>query len=1193
MTSLVLSNNGLSGTLPSTMINVFSSNARVVDLRLNYMSCCGVGALQGNLFSGSVGYGSYNLSAPRLPSGVKFSSTLQPVQQIFSSSQLNGAMLNLGNSSYPGLSCPYLLPTSAADTPSNFLSWLIDPEYYLFEGCQCSNGLTMVIKSVMGLSVPQCISQSSAQTGWWIRLYWIFIILGVALIALILFVLYHALNGHRPKVIQNILDTQKRSKGPPTSGMISIVTTDIEGFSDLMKSSPDLMMPALLIHNNLIQKAKFANFGYTIEQEGDAYSIVFEKSSDAVKFCLQAQLLLAKQKWPKGLFRQSELRTYIKETSKVTRMAQGVRGATSRVFATVESWMGGKSGSPGSPSYGGRRPNTAEDNEDLRTPGSYANSEMTEHDDPRDEDGPQKSGNSASSSKGAPSEMGFHSSFASSAGGLLADRNFSDRIRLVGSAIINGLPGGSPQDSFTSEVAPSLGPSVKGEERGSLSMITARLMICMETDHSLIIHHAGLKVRMGIATGILPQGRSPAGSHILEQAKVVGDAGAGGQVLMCSTTFSQVKDLTEEFGCVTEAGLRREMMEQRNPFTSLWRWLTRAEDVNRGNEAVLLDMGQFMYCKDDNDVPSMMTAADLAEAKEEATSATSGKLKGPVEEPVSVATIARTLSRSFSAGNKIAPAPTLAATAKARKLLRLYQILSPSLVERGRLFGSKLALKDEWVKIDSSYFDAPGTLNAALSPTDQVLSTTPGASSGMPFIGMVFCLVEGGKGYASKHRADASVVHQELVAIIKSTLRQIPQGYFVRSQDGDLKYLIAFSTSEAALFWCISMQMVSMYHKWPSSAHKQWPEEYGENGELLFRGPRLKMGMCEGYANSVLPDHLGRADYHGSSINQAARFMDAAAHGGQVACLESTVTRVAEEWRRISCDFFDGEDGYPVQPLGGGGGSDDDSEDADDASYAPEECRSAIFVPIPKSTSIDDLADEADSPARLAPEASTSLLNRGRVNSMEVEASPASSQKSIRFREKASFKIIDDGPLDLNSSFKPAPSKSRFALLDEAGDPTLGRAGSSGVLKPRAKFGAVDVDSGIVPSMSPRMEGLTASLISMNSNDPYSDLGPTASSHGLSPQGPLNASLQRPSILKHSSIHDRLGQKPGGEVLPIRRTSSGNGMLKMPMWQMPDFDSMVNGNQIEVTVVRVGQFKFKVGHTSPHFHPNPNTLSTL
>lgn len=42
------------------------------------------------------------------------------------------------------------------------------------------------------------------------------------------------------------------------------------------------------------------------------------------------------------------------------------------------------------------------------------------------------------------------------------------------------------------------------------------------------------------------------------------------------------------------------------------------------------------------------------------------------------------------------------------------------------------------------------------------------------------------------------------------------------------------------------------------------------------------MGVCEGAPRTIMPDHLGRADYHGSSINQAARYMDAAAHGGMV-----------------------------------------------------------------------------------------------------------------------------------------------------------------------------------------------------------------------------------------------------------------------------------------------------------------------
>jgi hypothetical protein len=42
------------------------------------------------------------------------------------------------------------------------------------------------------------------------------------------------------------------------------------------------------------------------------------------------------------------------------------------------------------------------------------------------------------------------------------------------------------------------------------------------------------------------------------------------------------------------------------------------------------------------------------------------------------------------------------------------------------------------------------------------------------------------------------------------------------------------------------------------------------------------MGVCEGPPKTIIPEHWGRADYHGESINQSARYMDAGAHGGQV-----------------------------------------------------------------------------------------------------------------------------------------------------------------------------------------------------------------------------------------------------------------------------------------------------------------------
>ena len=46
--------------------------------------------------------------------------------------------LNLGNSSYPGMSCPYLRRDSDPDEQYYLLNWYLDPEYFLYEGCQCA-----------------------------------------------------------------------------------------------------------------------------------------------------------------------------------------------------------------------------------------------------------------------------------------------------------------------------------------------------------------------------------------------------------------------------------------------------------------------------------------------------------------------------------------------------------------------------------------------------------------------------------------------------------------------------------------------------------------------------------------------------------------------------------------------------------------------------------------------------------------------------------------------------------------------------------------------------------------------------------------------------------------------------------------------------------------------------------------------
>ena len=61
--------------------------------------------------------------------------------------------------------------------------------------------------------------------------------------------------------------------------------------------------------------------------------------------------------------------------------------------------------------------------------------------------------------------------------------------------------------------------------------------------------------------------------------------------------------------------------------------------------------------------------------------------------------------------------------------LRIFQILSPNMVWRGRVFGTFLALKpDDWKPVDASYFDAPGVkqCGAELYPDEaDVLTRVP------------------------------------------------------------------------------------------------------------------------------------------------------------------------------------------------------------------------------------------------------------------------------------------------------------------------------------------------------------------------------------------------------------------------------------------------------------------------------------
>eukprot|EP00877_Chromochloris_zofingiensis_P010007 jgi/Chrzof1/525/Cz01g19010.t1 len=427
------------------------------------------------------------------------------------------------------------------------------------------------------------------------------------------------------------------------------------------------------------------------------------------------------------------------------------------------------------------------------------------------------------------------------------------------------------------------------------------------TDDQPLFH--GLRVRMGIATGVVPD-TSTKSSQLYELAKGVCDAGNGGQILMDVVTFQKIKERVHELGAWDANGLNyRRLSLRKSVMDTLC-----CRHVPDGREALVLDMGEYEHATVRNGT-QQRSSAGVKPLCPRSSSAPCATWRSP-------ATAAFNLGSSLERANWTGPATPDNNTTTS---VRLIQIIAPALLGRARVFGNRLSLNEDWVCVDKPYFDAPGSYEAMAIFCDSYQSfsnssfkSRQGSSEDMgvrdlgtacklsslhtptpiPNITMVFTSVEGVKGFRRRTHQRMWGIHVPLSSLMKAALKYTPGGYWCRQQEGDLQYMVVFSTPYAALEWCLLVQEASMYVQWPAALLSQKPfaAEYDAAGDLVFRGPRLKMGVCEGQPNSILPDHLGRADYHGACINQAARYMDAAAHGGQVVCELDLQQRVFAKW---------------------------------------------------------------------------------------------------------------------------------------------------------------------------------------------------------------------------------------------------------------------------------------------------------
>jgi adenylate cyclase len=97
-------------------------------------------------------------------------------------------------------------------------------------------------------------------------------------------------------------------------------------------------------------------------------------------------------------------------------------------------------------------------------------------------------------------------------------------------------------------------------------------------------------------------------------------------------------------------------------------------------------------------------------------------------------------------------------------------------------------------------------------------------------------------------------------------------------------FVCAFQRSLDALVFANELQLVLVELPWSAQllGSPMACPHYSVGGRLVFRGLRVKVGMCSGTPSRVqVSPRTGRMEYFGPILNHAAR-VASAAHGGQV-----------------------------------------------------------------------------------------------------------------------------------------------------------------------------------------------------------------------------------------------------------------------------------------------------------------------
>ncbi|KAG1658877.1 hypothetical protein FOA52_000665 [Chlamydomonas sp. UWO 241] len=319
-----------------------------------------------------------------------------------------------------------------------------------------------------------------------------------------------------------------------------------------------------------------------------------------------------------------------------------------------------------------------------------------------------------------------------------------------------------------------------------------------------------LRVHMGIATGQLAEGTAVHASAVMGNAKVIADAGAGGQVLMDEATFSIVKGemgrrggacaalilshtlspsnnpsplphpscntgRLEELAAVDAEGMNDDVLNDlRPPWWMFWRYHDGLHKAQA--DALVLDMGTYVH--------TAAKALPPGHSYGTATAHSGG---------------ARRMSMAGWANGKKVSADGVEPKLPADEpTLHLYQLCAPRLSGRVKVFGNSLALKEEWVCIDKPYFEAPSAMEAPLGGLSSPSTSSSDELQLLP-AAIVVAMVDGARALVKAlSNRELRDLHASVVGVMRSALVQIPDGYLSHADPNKLTYTLVFPTPTAA-----------------------------------------------------------------------------------------------------------------------------------------------------------------------------------------------------------------------------------------------------------------------------------------------------------------------------------------------------------------------------------------------------------